>query len=50
MLVHRPVLAETACICSDFPYPEDDDTGSYGRPVPGVGSKLVYVQDPKQEI
>ena len=34
-------MTETTCICTNFPYPEDDDTGSVGRPVPGMDIKLV---------
>ena len=34
-------MTETTCIATNFPYPEDDDTGSVGRPVPGLDLKLV---------
>ena len=34
-------MTETTCICTNFPYPEHDDTGSVGRPVPGIDMKLV---------
>lgn len=43
-------MTETSCICSNFPYPEDDDTGSCGRPVPGIEFKLVDVSDESKEI
>ena len=39
-----------SCICTNFPYPEDDDTGSCGRPVPGVELKIVDIADPNKEI
>lgn len=34
-------MTETTCIVTNFPYPEDDDTGSVGRPLPGIDMKLV---------
>lgn len=34
-------MTETTCIVTNFPYPEDDDTGSVGRAVPGIDMKLV---------
>ncbi|CAK1367525.1 unnamed protein product [Cercospora beticola] len=43
-------MTETSCICTNFPYPEDDDTGSCGRPVPGVELKIVDIADPNKEI
>ncbi|KAK4497617.1 hypothetical protein PRZ48_010270 [Zasmidium cellare] len=43
-------MTETTCICSNFPYPEDDGTGSCGRPVPGIEFKLVDVSDENKDI
>lgn len=34
-------MTETTCIATSFPYPGNDDTGSVGRPVPGIELKLV---------
>ena len=34
-------MTETTCIVTNFPYPEHDDTGSVGRPLPGIDMKLV---------
>lgn len=34
-------LNRTTCIVTNFPYPEDDDTGSVGRSLPGMDMKLV---------
>lgn len=34
-------MTETTCIATNFPYPSDDDTGSVGRPIPGMELKLV---------
>lgn len=43
-------MTETTCICTNFPYPEADTTGSVGRPVPGVELKLVDAADPDKDI
>ncbi|EME81249.1 uncharacterized protein MYCFIDRAFT_204241 [Pseudocercospora fijiensis CIRAD86] len=43
-------MTETSCIATNFPYPEDDDTGSCGRPVPNIELKLCDVADEKKEI
>jgi acyl-CoA synthetase (AMP-forming)/AMP-acid ligase II len=34
-------MTETSCIATQFYYPERDDTGSVGRPVPNLDVKLV---------
>ncbi|EGP86358.1 4-coumarate,CoA ligase-like protein, partial [Zymoseptoria tritici IPO323] len=41
---------ETTCICTNTPFPGEDDTGSVGRPVPGIELKLVDAEDPTKEI
>ncbi|KAJ4374200.1 hypothetical protein N0V83_002941 [Neocucurbitaria cava] len=34
-------MTETSCVASCMPYPEDDDTGSVGRFLPGLDVKLL---------
>jgi long-subunit acyl-CoA synthetase (AMP-forming) len=34
-------MTETSCIATQFHYPEDDNTGSVGRPIPNLDIKLV---------
>ena len=34
-------MTETSCIATQFYYPERDDTGSVGRPIPNLDVKLV---------
>lgn len=34
-------MTETSCVATRFPYPEKDDTGSVGRPIPNLDLKLV---------
>lgn len=34
-------MTETTCICTRFPYPEKDDTGSVGYFLPNIDGKLV---------
>ncbi|KAK3676144.1 hypothetical protein LTR78_003894 [Recurvomyces mirabilis] len=34
-------MTETSCICTRFPYPDKDITGSVGRPLPNIDLKLV---------
>jgi acyl-CoA synthetase (AMP-forming)/AMP-acid ligase II len=34
-------MTETSCVATRFPYPEKDDTGSVGRPLPNLDLKLV---------
>lgn len=34
-------MTETTCVATQFPYPEADETGSVGRPLPGLDVKLV---------
>ncbi|OCT52926.1 4-coumarate--CoA ligase-like 7 [Cladophialophora carrionii] len=34
-------MTEASCILTMFPWPEEDVTGSVGRPIPGVDVKLV---------
>ncbi|KAK5108781.1 hypothetical protein LTR62_007841 [Meristemomyces frigidus] len=34
-------MTETSCVCTRFPYPETDVTGSVGRPMPNIDLKLV---------
>ncbi|KAF5014882.1 hypothetical protein F66182_13980, partial [Fusarium sp. NRRL 66182] len=34
-------MTETSCLAMITPYGEDDDTGSVGRPIPGLEVKLV---------
>nr|POF05925.1 acyl-coa ligase azaf [Quercus suber] len=34
-------MSETSCIATRFPYPEKDTTGSVGRPIPDLDTKLV---------
>ncbi|OAG34742.1 hypothetical protein AYO21_11090 [Fonsecaea monophora] len=34
-------MTETTCILTQFPWPEDDDTGSVGRVIPGMDLKLI---------
>ena len=34
-------MTETSCIATRFPYPEEDTTGSVGRPMPCLDLKLV---------
>lgn len=47
---HADSLAHHSGICTNFPYPEEDFTGSVGRPVPGVELKLVDTNDPSKDI
>ena len=41
-------MTETSCICTMFPYPEDDSTGSVGRMLPNIESKYVRVRPLRQ--
>ncbi|KAF2502907.1 amp dependent CoA ligase [Lophium mytilinum] len=34
-------MTETSCVATQLHYPEDDDTGSVGRPIPNLDIKLV---------
>lgn len=34
-------MTETTCVATQFPYHEADETGSVGRPLPGLDVKLV---------
>ena len=36
-------MTETTCVATNFPWPELDETGSIGRPLPNLDVK--YVQD-----
>lgn len=37
-------MTEASCIATAFRYPEADETGSVGRPLPNIDSKLVKYQ------
>lgn len=37
-------MTETSCVATKFNYPENDDTGSVGRPVPNLEIKYVPSQ------
>jgi acyl-CoA synthetase (AMP-forming)/AMP-acid ligase II len=47
---HELSLTQLTGICTNFPYPQGDDTGSVGRPVPGIELKLVDAEDPAKEL
>ncbi|KAK5745024.1 hypothetical protein LTR17_001775 [Elasticomyces elasticus] len=34
-------MTETTCVCTRFPYPQKDTTGSIGYPLPGIDLKIV---------
>lgn len=43
-------MTESSCIATRFLWPEDDHTGSVGRPVANLDMKLVDTNDPTKEI
>lgn len=38
-------MTESSCIATKFSYPENDNTGSVGRPIPNLGMKYVHASN-----